>query len=151
MPQPDLNTVLLIISMVGYIFTYWYQLNRIKELEKSREDIKVISDQIKIYADMIKIDEIRKYFELEKSNLRTEYEKEIDILKARYEKNVKELEEEFSQLKKFKAHMIENVVDSESFFIGYHNLFKALPEERREELLKKYPDIIINWTAKKSS
>ena len=100
---------------------------------------------------MIKVDELRKYWDIRESNIRADYEKDITTLKTRYEKNVKELETEFDKLISFRNHMVETVTDTESFFLGYYNLFNALPEEKKKELLKKYPDIVINWTAKKSS
>lgn len=128
----DLTTILLIGYIIGYIFTSWYQSSRIKNLEKSREDIKIISDQIKIYADLIKIDEIKKYLELAQSNLKAEHKEEIKDLKAGYEERIKELKEESEKLVSFRDKM---------FNINYYRLFEALTPESKKELLEKNPDI----------
>lgn len=134
MPQLDLNTILLIVYILGYIFTSWYQLKRINELEKSREDIKVISDQIKSYADMIKVDELRKHWDIRESNLRAEHKVEMNNLRAEHKEEIKQWIVTYTD-------KLENIVET------YSNLNKliehtaeaaeALKDENVIENLKK--------------
>lgn len=133
MPQLDLNTILLIVYILGYIFTSWYQLKRINELEKSREDIKVISDQIKSYADMIKVDELKKHWDIRESNLRAEHKQEMNNLKAEHKQEMGKLIENY-------LDKMINIVETNSNLtqILYQSTFtKALKDESVLESLKK--------------
>jgi len=129
--QFNLNTILLMVSIVGYTLTYLYQLKRIRDLEKSRADIQAISDQIKSYsdmmknyADMIKIDEFKKYLELEKSNLRAQLEKDFE------ERIAKERELSEEQIKK----IIREILSPEEIRVMVRELTLEMQEKKEIEL-----------------
>ncbi len=104
--QIDANTILLVINIIIYGITFWYQSKRITYLEKSREDIKLVSDQMKShsdmmknYADMINIDDIKKYIDLKTFNL----SKEVEDLKDTHKKYETVFIKLFEENPKFRA------------------------------------------------
>lgn len=112
--QINENTVGIAIYIIGCIVAYFYQIHRIKALEKSREDIKLISDQMKSYADMmknyadmIKIDDIKQYIDLKTFNLSKELEDLKDTHKKYETVFVKLLEENPEFLAAYQKHLLD--------------------------------------------
>jgi hypothetical protein len=66
-----------IIILISILFTFFYQKEKIKSLQTALQSQSSILDAVKTYADIFKIDELRKYVALSEENAKRESDKKI--------------------------------------------------------------------------
>ncbi len=84
--------IILCVYAIGYIFTFFYQKNKIDSLKIQVNSQSGTLDSMQKFMSIFKLDEIEKYVELNKKKTLLEKQEEMKELEARAKKDIQELE-----------------------------------------------------------
>ena len=95
------------IVLIGIGFISYFQRNQITALKSTIDSQKSILDSLKVFSEIVRVDEFRKYVELTQENSRLEAEKRIREVTESYKANLQQtvnLSQQFVR-KRIVAHM----------------------------------------------
>jgi hypothetical protein len=122
--EPIWNLIISIATLIAILLVGYFQRERIKTLETTLSSQKSILDAVKIYFEIFKIDELKKYVSLSEENVKKEARKQI-------EENAHQMS---TQMQKQASQTNESMLDLFNFVYA---LIVRIPQKARVELVNE--------------